>query len=432
MQKSREQNYKFILIITAIIIVCGSVVWTHWPALSAKALLFDDDQYLTKNRLVQTPGWESAKRFLTEVLEPSTVGGYYQPLTMISLMLDYKIGGRPYNLAPFHRTSLALHALNTAFVIILLYLLFQNLWIAAVLGLLFGLHPMTVEPVAWVGDRKTLLAAFFALLCLVSYVRYAQKTNWHYYTIAIFMYLAAIMSKPTALPVPVLMLLLDFWPLRKTGKRIFIEKIPFFALMAVFAVITYISQARTAAVELAGGYGLAKIFYVVCYSVIFYLHKIIWPVNLSPQYAPELLNITNPVILISVILSIVLLIGFLVSLRWTRAFFACGLFFVIGILPTIQIFRFSHVFTSDKYAYIPAIGILILLAWLLKRSAVKSGAVVVISAIIIILAVAEVKACRSYLTYWQDTIRLCEHMLTISDTGSVNDMLAARCTNKAS
>ena len=93
-----------------VIVVLCAVVMVHWPALSARAISFDDNQYLLDNYLVQNPGWASAHRFLLEITKPSTVRGYYQPLAMISLMLDYAMGGRPDNLLPFHLTSLCLHA----------------------------------------------------------------------------------------------------------------------------------------------------------------------------------------------------------------------------------------------------------------------------------------------------------------------------------
>jgi len=92
-------------------------------------------------------------------------------------MLDWANGGRTDNLRPFHRTNLALHIMNTALVIVLLYSLFGEPWVAAMVGLLFGLHPLTVEPVAWVAERKTLLAAFFSLLCLMLYVRHARRAS---------------------------------------------------------------------------------------------------------------------------------------------------------------------------------------------------------------------------------------------------------------
>jgi len=150
------------------------VLAIHWPVLKAQALSFDDAQFLTENPLVQNPSWTSVRRFMGEVFEPSTVGGYYMPLSMISLMLDTAAGGSPNNLMPFHRTSLLLHGVNTALIILLIYQLFGRAWIAAAVGLLFGAHPMTVEPIAWVGERKTLLAAFFAFLSLMAYVRYYE------------------------------------------------------------------------------------------------------------------------------------------------------------------------------------------------------------------------------------------------------------------
>ena len=125
------------------------------------------------------------------------------------------MGGRENNLRPFHITSLALHMANTALIIVLLYLLFGNIWAAAAAGLLFGVHPMTVEPIPWVGERKTLLAAFFAFWSLILYVRYSRSGNWKSYAGCFLMYLLALMSKPTSVPLPVVMLLMDYWPLKR-------------------------------------------------------------------------------------------------------------------------------------------------------------------------------------------------------------------------
>lgn len=263
------------LLVGLLAVVCILVFAVHWPALSARALSFDDSQYLTKNLLVQNPGWTSARRFLTEVLEPSTVEGYYQPLAMISLMTDYALGGRADNLMPFHRTSLALHVANTALVTVLLYLLFGRAWVAAGVGLLFGLHPMTVEPISWVGERKTLLSAFFALWCLILYVRYAHKSDWRLWVGCLVMYVLALMSKPTSTPLPLLMLVMDYWPLRRLKRQAILEKLPFFVVGGIFAVITYISQSRTASAALPSEYGLERIPLILCHNIIFYLYKVV-------------------------------------------------------------------------------------------------------------------------------------------------------------
>ena len=195
--------------------------------------------------LVQNPGLGSAKRFLTEILEPSSVEGYYQPLAMISLMLDYAAGGRENHLRPFHVTSLALHTANTALIIVLLYVLFGNIWAAAAAGLLFGVHPMTVEPIVWVAARKTLLATFFSLWSLLFYVRYCNRGGRKSYLGCFATYLLALMSQPTSVPLPAVMLLMDYWPLKRLSVKTFLEKLPLFILGGIFAGITYISQHRT-------------------------------------------------------------------------------------------------------------------------------------------------------------------------------------------
>ena len=178
-----RQDHPVALLLVLMVVVAVIVAAAHWTALDAKTLTFDDDQYLSENPLVQNPSWHNAGRFLSEVCEPSTVHGYYQPLAMISLMIDHARGGtrEPDGLRPFHQTSLALHVINTVLIIWLLYLLFGNAIVAAIVGLLFGVHPLTVEAIPWIGERKTLLATFFALWCLICYVRFARKGSWWAY-----------------------------------------------------------------------------------------------------------------------------------------------------------------------------------------------------------------------------------------------------------
>ncbi len=130
------------------------VLVVHWPVLSAQAASFDDEEAIVHNTLVQNPSMESVRRFFSEVLLSSVVRGYYRPLTLTSLMLDWAMGGRPDNFRPFHRTSLALHVGSTILVILLCYQVLRQPLIAAATGLLFGVHPLTVEPIAWVMLRR--------------------------------------------------------------------------------------------------------------------------------------------------------------------------------------------------------------------------------------------------------------------------------------
>jgi len=415
------------LLIGLTIAVAGIVLAVHWPALSAEATSFDDGQYLTRNYLVQNPSWKSAGRFLGEVLEPSTVRGYYQPLAMISLMLDHAIGGRADNLRPFHRTSLVLHAANTVLVIVLLYMLFGRAWPAAVVGLLFGLHPLTVEPVAWVGERKTLLAMFFALWCLLLYVGHARRMSWKAYAGCLLMYVLALMSKPTSIPLPVLMLLLDYWPLGRLGRRAVMEKLPFLIIGGAFGAVTFISQDRTASTTLPGEYPPTRIPLTVCHNLIFYLYKILWPANLSSHYpVPEPLTLERPMVLAGAIGTCLLIPALLISLRWTRALFTGWLFFFTAILPTMGVVGFTIVIASDKFAYLPSVGLLLVLAWLFSKlwsartkRVAPTARRIGIAAVVVIVAAAESVATRRHLAHWRDTECHYRHMITLAPRASI-------------
>lgn len=404
-----------------IIAVCVVVIAAHWPALSRQALFFDDDQYLTQNLLVQNPGWSSTRRFLTEVLEPSTVEGYYQPFTMISLMVDYALGGRPDDLRQFHHTSLTLHAANTALIIALLYLLFGRLWVAAAVGLLFGVHPMTVEPIVWVGERKTLLAVFFALWSLILYIRYTRKSDLKSYVSCLILYVMALMSKPISLALPLLMLLMDYWPLGRLKTRAVFEKLPFFAIAAISTAITYISQSRTAAVVTPAVQGPTHILLVICHNIIFYLYKIVWPANLSPFYAfPRPFVLSQPMVLAGLIGTCILIPLLLISLRWTRGLLTGWLFFFIAIFPAIGVVGFTIVIASDKFAYLPSVGLLMILAsflcWFVGARGPGKPAprhLVVVTAVLVFTG-AEATATRRYLVHWRDTVTICEYILKLT------------------
>jgi len=409
-----------------IIAVCIIVAAAYWPLLSAKALLFDDDLFVSNDSpLIQNPGWALAGRTLAEVFNPSVMVGYYQPLPVISIMADCAMGGSSSNLSPFRRTSLTIHILNTALVIVLFYFLFGQPIPAALAGLLFGVHPLTVEPVAWISDRKTLLAMFFTLWSLILYV-YPRVTGHKsrvtgFYVGSLIAYLLALMSKPTSLPVPVLMLVLDYWPLRRFNRKAVIEKIPFFALGLVFTVITAVSNSRSLGIPLSSRLEspaqLLRTLLTVCYLTIFYLRKIFWPMSLSSVYMlPEPMSLSNWIISASVFGTFVLIAGLLFSLRLTGAFLAGLLFFFLAILPVLGIVSFSNwVVASDKYVYLPIIGLLAIFAWVLtslwRKTAASRTALI---ALLLFLSSVQIYCLRRYLSHWQDTVGLFEYMLKLT------------------
>ncbi len=404
-------------------VVASVVAFAHWPALNAEAISFDDYQYVVENPLVMNPGWTSAGRFVTEVFAPSTVGGYYQPLNMISLMLDAAMGGGPTNLRPFHRTSLAIHILNTLFILILLCELFGSLSAATGVALLFGVHPLTVETIPWVGERKTLLASFFALSSLIAYVRYARggaaARKW--YAASLGCFLLALLSKPTTTMLPVAMMLLDAWPLRRFTMRTMIEKWPFALLAVASGVVTYISQAASY-VQTPGQVGPGRIPLVICHNIVFYLWKMVWPTQLSSHYPfPEPMSLSHPMVLAGVIGTAVLLVILLVARRRTHAPLIGWLIFFSLIFPTLGVVGFTIVIASDKYAYLPSIGILMILAsgataFLNPRQAQSSVAprIALFAFLIIACVAAETRATRQYLAAWRTSEMLYEHMIALA------------------
>ena len=404
-----------VVLVVLCLLVATAVTVVHWPAMSSQLIAFDDYEYWVQNRLVQTPSWSTVGQFFREVLTPSTVQGYYQPLTMVSLMTDWALGGRPDNRWAFHRTNLALHVMDSVLVTVFLYLLFRNAWVAALVGLLFGVHPLTVEAVPWIGERKTTLAAFFGLWSLIAYVLYTRKSSWLLYGGALVAFVLSLLAKPTTIAMPLLLLILDYWPLRRINARAIREKIPFVLVAGISAVITYKSQATTAAAYWPKDFPPHWVPLKLCHDVVFYPYKMIWPSDLTPHYPiPEPFDLSQPILLAGVIGTVVLVAVLLLSLRWTRALVASWLFLFLALLPVSGIIGFSQECGGVRFAYFPAVGVLMLLAfalarlWEHRRALGRAG----IALVVLLAASAEVRASERFLGLWQTTEELYRYVLT--------------------
>lgn len=406
--------------LAALLLVGALVAAVHWPVLSARAICLDDDKFIEHNSLVANPGWPSVWRFFSEVTRPSTVPGYYLPLSMTSLMLDHAMGGRPADLRVFHRTSLALHVLVTLLVVLILYRLFGALVPAAVAGLLFGSHPLTVEPVAWVGERKTLLATFFALACLLSYLQHARHGRRRWIVGSVALFALALLSKPTVAMLPLLLLLLDGWPLKRLSARAVVEKWPFFLLALSSGAVTLLSHQRTVGIGSAVGPGLPGWLAQAGYLLGFYLMKLVWPTGLSPVYPmPAPLEVLQPVVLPAFLCACGVTLLCLVAARRTRGPLAGWLFFVLAIAPTLGFVKYSWVTASDKYVYFPILGILMVLAWGFAaawespRLGRPAGRAALLGAALLVL-LAQARGTRATLANWSDSLVLSRHIVEIA------------------
>jgi len=398
------------------VLISLAVAWAHWGAMSAGALSFDDDQYLVNNRLVCQPSLRNVGRFFGDVLHPSTVQGYYQPLAMTSLMLDAALGGSPANLRPFHRTSLTLHALNAALVFFLLNALLREPIAAAVAALLFGVHPIAVESICWVGERKTLLATSFALGSMLTYVRYARCGGRWRYLAALGLFVLALLSKPSVVPLPAVLLLLDAWPLRRLSVRSMVEKGPFVVAAVAMAVLAYLSQINTYGPVASGPDRADLPLLIVFHNVAFYLYKLVIPHGMSAYYpVPPDLAWGSPMVVAGVLLAAGLATVMVVSRRRLPCV-AVGLaWFAMMISPAIGVIGFHPVIAADRHAYFPMVGLLLMVvpaaAWLLRRPRGGLPATALIAMTAMALLTAE---SRRTAAHWRTSSELFGYFSSVS------------------
>ncbi len=408
-------------------VALGIVLATYWPALSAGAQFMDDKFYIGTS-FMRHPSWTSAKTIFTEVFNPSMVNGYYQPLSLLSTMLDFLDPRAAGSLFPFHRTTLLLHLLNVTLVIVLLYVLFGNWLVAGLLGLLYGLHPLNADAVLWIAERKTVLSTCFALgsiLLFVAYVRHADKTHrgdWKRYCASLLMYVCALLAKPTAIPLVALLLVLDYWPLKRLSWTTLLEKVPFLIVGVLSAVVAVISQARAGQ---AGGAQVMNPIYlplVMSYCTSLYLSKMVYPTGLVYDYpSPNPFGLANTQVLVSVLGATVVFAVIVLSVRRTRAWLAGGLFFFIAILPTVGVIRFTSSIAANRSVYLPMVGLLLPLAWGLGRlwnmdvgGLKRSGVRVILAGVGAISVIGSIGATRGYESHWRDTPTLLRYYMTQS------------------
>ncbi len=401
----------------ASLVVLTIVLATYWPVLNCHALSFDDNDYFTENALVTHPSVNSAGRFLTEVLKPSTVRGYYQPLAMISLMLDYALGARPADLYAIQRTSLALHAANSVLVALLMLALFRSVPAAIIAGLLFGLHPAAVESVPWLAQRKSLLSTFFALACLLAYCRYARIGGAWRYAVVALLYVLSLMSKPTSTPLPLLLLLLDAWPLKRLRWRTVVEKIPLFAIAAVFSVITVISQSRAGGAQMPHEYGPLRIPMILAHNISFYFRHLFWPGDVPNYYLfPSPFTPGNPAIISGFLITAALVATLILSLRWTRAWVCGGLFLFVALSPTLGVIGFTDTIASNRFLYLPMVGALLPIAYYAARGWTRprtTARTLIVTATMFACALGAIGTRRG-LSFWSDSVTHFAHLVQVA------------------
>jgi protein O-mannosyl-transferase len=403
LRKNSESKVVFL-----VALVAAMVFVAFLPSLVNGFVNWDDDLYLTENNVVQNFSLSSFKQVFT-----SCFAGNYQPLTILSYFLEYKV----FKLDPFgyHLTNLILHLINCLLVFQLIYLLSRKLPVALIVMSLFGLHPVHVESVAWVSQRKDVLYALFFLASALSYLYYLQRKKVKpYYYLAIVLFAAALLSKPMAVTLPLVLLLIDYFSFRKLDKSAFYDKIPFFILSLIFAALAVVSQHSSGAIREESFFNLLHKGGIAGYSIIFYLNKVFIPLKLSCFYPyPDL---KNSALLYSILAVVVLFVAVIASNRYSRKVIFGSGFFLVTMLPILQFIPIGNTVVADRYVYIASLGIFYILAewvfWLFTRKTRHLGLwqnLILVTIILIIgfLGCLSWQRCR----IWKDSKSLWDDVL---------------------
>lgn len=328
------------------------------PSLSADFTNWDDPSYVMENPYIMSLSGENIQTMFTEPIAYN-----YHPLTMLSLAVNYQLSG--LNPSSYHALNLILHLLNTFLVFVFIFMLSGRKWVvAAICALLFGIHPMHVESVAWIAERKDVLFGLFFIGGLITWLKYTAlgKVNW--YVASLLLFVLSALSKPAAIPFPVVLILLDYYQNRSFDKKAILDKIPFFIIAIIFGLLTLNAQTQDQAV--VGDFGnfsiIDRVFFAF-YGTMMYLVKLVAPVQLSSFYPYPSDQGALPVMYyLSVIVVLGLAAAALYSLKRTRLVVFGLLFYLVNVALVLQLVSVGSAIISDRYTYIPYVGLFFILA----------------------------------------------------------------------
>jgi hypothetical protein len=387
---------------------------------------FDDPVYVTDNLHVQSGLSVDGLRWAIHSMD----GANWFPLTWISLMTDVELFDvRP---GPMHLTNVVLHAISTLVLFGLLKRMTGESAPSAMVAFLFALHPQHVESVAWVSERKDVLSGLFWMLTLWSYVAYVSRPKPMRYLLTLLTYLLGLAAKPMLVSLPLVLLLLDIWPLQRVafnaaGTRANLrlalplvwEKVPFLALAAAISATTYVAQNQAGMVQSLDVVPLGKRLGNAMISGAVYVEKTVWPTRLATAYPLPARQPAWEVILAGLVLVSITVLVLLCYRK--RPYLAIGWFwYLITVLPVIGIVQLGIQGRADRYTYIPGIGLFVMLCWgavdIWRR---WPNAQPVLTGICGVAAVACVSLTWIQIGYWGSSITLFQHAIEVTQESTV-------------
>lgn len=373
------------------------------PSLRNGFTRWDDGFNLLDNLWIRDLSVSGAAKIFT-----SFFYSMYQPMPLLSYSIEYHFFG--LDPVVYHSVNLTLHVLNTLLVFWAAHLLSRNKFTAFITALLFGIHPMHVESVAWVTERKDMLYSFFFLAALVLYLCYRRTIQKKYYIFGLISFILSLMSKPSGLFFPVILLFVDLMAQGRLIKKNFSEKIPFFLASLIFGAIGLMGHT---AISRHTAFGSPDHVLYSAYAVLFYLTKLIIPVRLSCLYLlPEKVNgLLPPMYLVSPALLLLLAACVIRAGRRSREIVFGSFFFLFTILPALEIIPINPSIVFDRYTYLPSIGMFMIIGGGIHAIFLKRSMVAMVAKTLILILLPIYFGVLSTLTWnrcqvWKDSVTL--------------------------
>jgi len=410
------------------------ILAVYWPVLNHEFVRYDDDKYVTENPHV--------KRGITydSIIWAFTTPHYHMwhPLTSLTYLLDYQLFG--LNPTWHHLSNLLFHIGSTLLLFGILMRMTAAFWPSLFVALAFAVHPLNVESVAWIAERKNVLSGFFWMLTIAAYIRYAERPGFGSFLLLVLVFALSTMTKPMVVTLPFALLLLDYWPLERLqfkragdeqdlaqaeseqvdGRRVplwrlLVEKVPLFVLVTALSAVTFIASQRGGVMSGWHNVPLKYRLANALVSYVAYISKMVWPSRLAVFYPHPF----DKLPLWQVVASALLLLTVSVAVLWfarRRKYLTVGWLWYLGVLvPVIGLVQVGSQAMADRYAYLPFIGLFIMIAWglpdLLEKwryRKITLGA----AALAVLLALAI--CTRLQLRHWQNNKALFEHALNVT------------------
>ncbi len=422
MIKNSDKSWS-LLICLALAFATAAVFWQVY---AYDFVNYDDPTYIYENPHIQSGITLKAIKwaFTTDRT------GYWHPLTWLSFMLDYQLfkgwaGG-------YHLVNVLFHVINTLLLFYVLMRMTGAVWPSAFVATAFALHPLHVESVAWISERKDVLGVFFWLLTMWAYIRFVGRPKITGYLLVIIFLALGLMAKPMLVTLPFALLLLDYWPLErlspkdtKTGLKrspfyLLIEKVPLFTIVLASCVATFIAQKVTGAMPATEEYRFRVRLANASISYMQYIVKMIWPSHLAVFYPHPGRDVS---ILYAVVSAVVLLIVTILVIRFAKKhrYLAAGWFWYLGtLIPVIGLVQVGRQSMADRYTYITLTGLFIIIAWGLPELLAKWRYKKIVFVSSVILVVSAMSICTWFqLSCWRNSLTLFQHALEVTNNNYV-------------